>query len=570
MRTSRLLVAVLCSLSLLLASCSAPVTVDPSVWRGTVGGQEIRAEVASVTVVFPAGVAPPGTQATVRVEPVSPPPGEGTVPLSETVSVTLADGAQPQESVTLTLPVQAAGVASERLAEQYWMFVSAVDAGGESFSSGTFDPVAGTYTVSVDHFTGFQVLGIDLGAVLGEVRTAVMQGLGLEFPAPDCVDKQATVGNTKYDIVSTPATHLCVEERGGNLVVRASPRSAMPFRINTQPRVDGSTEATEAGVGTAGVIVFARALGFIGSGRYAAAFPGAQASFVFKGAPSSVALELEQYPALLLMAILAKTLDTLGITTVAELEGLQCLTDIVETNQALRERVDGDAVGAFARAFFSCAGTAADLSPLGRFLLAAVGAAPAFLVTSIVGILNEFTGQARYEVELTVTQGRPAASIGLKEGGGLVIGGTMRGRQGPEEIKLLTEVLGSPDSQRSATCSPEASVLTERRWGDLAVFSLETRFVDEGSGATWEAGGISGWKYDPTLSAKTFPTVVPPKGITIGTPGATVEAKYRADDIFSVWREGSSIEAFAGDTVDITFVLDSAGKVASMNSGWGC
>lgn len=33
--------------------------------------------------------------------------------------------------------------------------------------------------------------------------------------------------------------------------------------------------------------------------------------------------------------------------------------------------------------FFSCAATASEMSPWGKFLLAAVGAAPAFLVTSI-------------------------------------------------------------------------------------------------------------------------------------------------------------------------------------------
>ena len=43
-----------------------------------------------------------------------------------------------------------------------------------------------------------------------------------------------------------------------------------------------------------------------------------------------------------------------------------------------------------------------------------------------------------------------------------------------------------------------------------------------------------------------------------------------ADGIFGVWREGSAIVAFAGDTTGITFELDAADKVASIHSGWGC
>lgn len=569
MGVPRLLMAALCSLALILASCSALGLSDSSRWRGSVGGREVKVQVGAFTVLFPAEVAPAGTRATVQVMAAPQPVADRVLAFSDVVAVTLAGGLQPQAPVQLTLPVNAPDVPAERLAEQFLLFVSAEgEDGSESYTSGTFDAQSGTYSVSVKHFTGFRLLGIDLGVVLGEVRTAIMQGLGMEMPAPACAGVQAEVNGTKYDIVSTPMTHLCVEESGGNLVVTAYPGSAMPYLIRTAPQVEGVTEASELGVGTAMVIALAHALGFFDHGQYAAAFPGGQARFVFKGAPSSVALELEQYPALLLMAILTEVLDTLGITSVGELSELQCLVDIAETDSALRERLDAESVGSFIRSFFSCAGAVAELSTLGRFLLAAVGAAPAFLVTSIVGLINEFTSQARYEVALTVT--RRAAIIGLEEGGGLVIGGIRYGRKGPEEIKVLTDALGQPDAERTITCQVGAPSLIERRWGDLIVFSLTERAANPAISAVWGAGGISGWRYDPTLSTKAFPRVNPPKGIVIGTRGATAEAKYRADEIFAVERDSSSVRAFAGDTVDITFDLDAADQVAAMRSGWGC
>lgn len=573
MKMSRLVVVVVCSMTMILSSCSVLLPSDPSTWRGSVGGGEVSVEVGPVTIVFPAEVAPSGTRATVRVAPAPEPSADRVTALSDVVSMALEGGQQPQAPVTLTLPVQAPEVSAERLAQQYWMFVSATDEdGSESLTSGTFDGASRTYTVSVDHFTDFRVLGIDLGAVLAEVRTSVMQGLGLEFPAPECVGKQARVNTTKYDIVSTAATHLCVADKNGNLVVSAYPGTAMPYRISTQPRVNGTTQATEVGVGIAGIIAFARVLGFIGDHRYAAAFPGGEAHYEFEGSPSVVTIELEQYPALLLMAILAETLDTLGITSVEALDGLQCLSDLGQTNQALQERLDGESVGAFVRAFFSCAATASEMSPWGKFLLAAVGAAPAFLVTSIVGIVNEFTSASHYRVELTVRQERPAVTITLGEGGVVTLRGTRYGRGGPAEIRVLTDALGPPDLKRPLTCRAGSLSLPERRWGALAVYSLQSPFHDDGSLATWEAGGISGWRYDPSQSSKAYPTmkVVGPKGIGIGTSAAAVKAKYEADDIFSVWTEGSTIEAFAGDTVDISFELDAAGRVAAMDSGWGC
>lgn len=403
MRVPKLAV-VLTLMSLILSSCTLPNVVDPSTWRGRVGQGEVRAQAGSATVVFPDGVAPAGTGATVKAKVSSGEAPTGTAFVSETLEVTLDGGVQPSAPVTITLPVKAEGTDAATLAERYLLFVSSVGAdGNESMVPGTFDAATRTFTFSVEHFSDFKVLGVDIGAKLDEVRTAIMQGLGLEFPAPDCVGKPVTINGTKYEVVSPAGAHLCVGEEKGSLVVSAEPAVAMPYLMTSVPRVDGTTAATEVTLTTSGLIAFAKALGFIGKSSKTGVFPGAKASYTFKGTPQMVAFDLEQYPVLLLMVILAKTLDTLGIATIDKLDDLQCLSDVATTSSAFQDGVNGEAVGAFVRSFFSCAGTVADLNLVQRFILAALGTAPALLVTAVVGIINEFTGQARQHVDVTVT-----------------------------------------------------------------------------------------------------------------------------------------------------------------------
>lgn len=399
----RLLTVFIAVVGLLLSACTGTTPRDPNFWEGQVGQGEVRGQAGRAAVIFPDGVAPAGTRATVRVKQAGEQAYPRAVALSETIEVALDGGLQPAVPVTLVLPVQPNAVPAASL-EKYLLFVSGVSADGtERFATGTLDAAGGTFTVKVDHFSDFKLWAIDLGAVLDEVRTAIIQSIGLEHPAPGCVGKSATVEGTKYDVASLPGAHLCVEERNGSLVVSAHPAIAMPYRITSKPSVTGTTSATEATIGTAGLIALAGTLRLIGKGSQAAVFPGASASYTFKGAPRSVELDLEQYPVLLLMAILAKTADTLGLGTVEDLADLQCLADIGTMGKKLSSGIDGEGVATVTKSFFSCVDRMANLNPFHKFLVAALSAAPSFLVTAVLGIINEFTGQARQHVALTVT-----------------------------------------------------------------------------------------------------------------------------------------------------------------------
>lgn len=403
MRITRWFMVVLLALVLSLASCSmfGPTVTDDS-WRGKVGHEQVRVELAGVVVDFPADVAPAGTRATVEIKPAAEAAPKGLAGLSEVVSIQLDDGVQPEKPVELTIPINIDGSQTTEFGEQYILMVETVGENGVSYEAGSFDAGSGNYSVTVDHFSDFRILGLDIGEMLSQARTAVFEGIGLEHPAPDCVNVPAEVARTEYAAVSPPGTWLCVAEENGNLVLTAYPATAMPYAMNTEPAVNGTTTPSDVQISNSGLIAFANMLGFIAENR-TGVFPGAAARYEFEGAPVAVTVQLDQYPALLLMSILATTLDTLGLTTIDQLEQLQCFVDTAEASSALQQEVNGEAVGAFTKAFFSCAGTVADLSPLGKFLIGALGAAPAFLVSSAVGIINEVTGQASNTVDLQVT-----------------------------------------------------------------------------------------------------------------------------------------------------------------------
>ena len=403
-------------LSLLISSCSQKPSSDESEWHGTVGEGEVRAELGSVSVVFPDGVAPAGTDATVRIlEPDAEVTAENTTSMSDAVEVILEDDLQPQVPVTINIPVTTSAASLSTIAESYLLLGSSTSADhSEGFFTGTLDPKSGTFSMTVDHLSKFKILGVDLDKILGEVRTSIMQGIGLEFPAPGCVGASAEISGTTYEADSSDTAYICLEGDGDSLVVSVYPAIAMPYLVSSSPETTGVTAASEVGIGTAGIIAFARQLDLIDSQNKTGLFPGAKATYTFDGTPESVNLNLDQYPVLLLMSILATTLDVLGVTAIDALDGLQCLADVAESNSRLNDGMTGEYVGAFTKSFFSCAGTVGNLSPFGTVLLAILGSAPAFLVTSVVGIVNEFSGQAHQEIDLIVTPPEPEESESLQ------------------------------------------------------------------------------------------------------------------------------------------------------------
>lgn len=561
---SRVALVALLLLSLLLGACTWATPSDPDTWQGQVGDAEVRAVVGETVVVFPVGVAPAGTRARVQKKPTDGGHVPRTEALSETVEVTLEGGAQPAHSITLTMPVVSERPARE-LAEKVVLFVAGVaDDGTQTYDVGRFDEKQGTYTVTVDHLTRFTVFGVDVGKAFDEVRTTIMQGLGVEYPEPDCVGEPGRVGEVTYEVASSAVAYLCLSEDAGNLVVTAHPATGMPYLVTTTPRSTAQAASTEVSAGTAGMIAVAKGLHLLEAGGKGAVFPGGISRFVLAGAPTTVSVDLEQYPVMLLMAILAKTVDVLDVVPIGRLADLQCLVDVAGYADRLGQGISGEAVGAAMKSFFSCVETVAEVTRLGKVILAALSSGVAFLTSGVVGIINEFTGQARVHVDLTVSvPAGPRATIALEEGGAIVIDGEYRRGGGPENIAFLTRALGEPVSTRTVRCS-ESLELMEREWRGLTVYSLMEPYTNELG--TIPAGGIAGWRF---RGAPQSWRITGPQGIGIGTPAAEVERLY-ADSSFSMWREGTWIKVFAGDTTNAEYKLDGSDRVQEIHAGWTC
>lgn len=249
--------------------------------------------------------------------------------------------------------------------------------------------------------------------------------MGLESPKPSCVGEQAKVGERTYSVIPPPQSWICLSERDGNLVVKAHSNSGIPMVVTAQPKAAGSTSSTDVKLQSAVIVALSKPLGFT-SGDQVAVSKEMSGEFEFSGAPESVVLKFEQFPALLLMSVLATAVDMLltmtavGFPLKEGLETLQCLGD-ASTAAGPGESLNGERAAKIANAFFSCVGTimngAVEGSAVTKFVAAQAGIAlslvssvPGFLVSSALGLIGELTGKRVTRVTLDVTN--PVTSTG--------------------------------------------------------------------------------------------------------------------------------------------------------------
>lgn len=420
---SRAFLAVFVCAVLVLASCSfdrdrgGPSTREDSV-VDELADEDLTLTLDGVVVTVPAAAAPSGTKVRVATEP-SPDDtsprlnADGVASVSPTVSVTLGDELQPEAPISITFPVADDAVTLGEGGQRVLLMRSVSRDGSVSLGAGRLDASASTFTARSDHLSRFGVFSVDLDKAMAEARTAVMQGIGLEYAEPDCTEDEAQVGDATYTTPQPAQSWLCVSGGGDNgedtLSVTASANSVIPFLVTSKPVSVMRTDVTESSVTTSAMVSMADSLGFIGS-EQAAVMPGTTATMTFSGAPDAVTVSLKQAPQLLLMAILSKTVDTvlswfqIDNTLTEALDDLQCLSDLATVAPAGTD-LDGRAAGALTRAFFSCAGTLGGdrLSASAKVLLSIIASAPAFLAGAALGIVNEFTGDGRATVELNVT-----------------------------------------------------------------------------------------------------------------------------------------------------------------------
>lgn len=467
----RLALTILLATGLLLSAGCAPAVNDPAAPSSTAAAETVEPDsvvgriesggstltLGGIEVTLPEDVAAVGTEVRLSLEEQTG-VGDAAIAVSDGISIELGDGQQPSAPITLAFPIDADATDTGGSAAN--VFVRSTSGGEVDLHQGTYDPAAGNYTVEVDHLSLFQAWTFDLNKLFAEVRTAVLQGMGLEFPRPDCVGQAVEVGGKTYSLIQPPQSWVCLEGESTGLVARVYPNSGIPFVIESTGSAQAVTVPSDLTITGSSLVVIANALGFI-DGNRAAVMPGTTAEMRFTGAPGSATLTLQQFPALLLMSILATTIDTalnvLGISFVLtdSLEGLDCLADVADI-AGPGMGLNGETVGGIAAAFFDCVGPMMGeaLGAKGAIILAIVGAAPGFLVSSVLGIINELTGLDKATVSLDVAM--PAVpSEWLLTGNGV----------GPYRIGADAGELISSGLIVEAYCGPEPAP----EWVDLGL-----------------------------------------------------------------------------------------------------
>ena len=366
--------------------------------------------VAGVHIVVPAGAAPAGTKIEASFEDHSPAGADGTnlTTLAKAFKIKLGNGLEPSKPLTVTIPVDKSLLLQQQSADTATTIAMMVQSEGATkpdLVKATWDPVAGTVTAQIPHLSWLWPVQLNLGALMKNVRDSIMQSLGIEYPKPDCADKPVTINGSVYKAISPAQAWLCVSETNGSLTVTASPNSPIPFMVASSPNAT-ATNKVEISAETAFSVALAHTLGFTKDGT-AIMMPGADAQFIFTGTPSEVKVGFSQYPAMLLVSILAKTLDVaigkLGdAVQLDKITKAGCAQNILDTSMVGKILSPATASG-IAKSFFGCAGTVLSLSLPAQIILAILSAGPQFLVASALGIINEFTGGADFTTTITAT-----------------------------------------------------------------------------------------------------------------------------------------------------------------------
>lgn len=411
---------------------------------------DLTVRVGEATITVPAGAAPAGTVVTATVGERRSPKEvggvRGLIQLADPITVRLGDGLQPQEPLRVEIPVRADALAKPN--REAVALALRGENGDIDLVRARFEPETGSVVGTVPHLSDIWPISFDLEALIGSVRDGVLQALGLESPRPTCEGRAASVSGRTYTAVSPAQAWICTKQVNGQLRVTAYPNSAIPFLVTSSRATSGAMTRTDVSLSNALVATVARHTGLSGDDQ-SFSIPGGQAHFDYAVAPDTFRLEFKQYPAMLLLSILGEVLDVaIGGLDVKALEAmgkLECMQAVVEAGTEPGAMLSAERAAAVYRAFFPCVEPLLGrLSPAQRILLAIVSAGPQFLVASVLGILNEFTGQGRFAATIEATAPAPSCWDAVQTSGvdGLA--------------ELIIEAVNSHDLDSVAECTAPA------------------------------------------------------------------------------------------------------------------
>ncbi len=404
--------AMLALLSLVLTSCkwpwegpSAPGSLSPETHL-TSGGGAVEVEGAIVTAHR--DTAPEGTRLAARFTDTELPSALGSAfeAASRPLDITLGDGLQPKQPLTVSIPVDVANLDTFDNNAPALAVLIVTDGHDQSdIVEGKWDPATKTVTAQIPHLSKAQVVHFNVSTWINDAKATMLQSLGLEFPQPDCADKSVTVARQTYSAISDARAWICVGSEGNALTVTAYSNSPIPYMVKPDPKSAGDTKI-DFSRPAALTLALAKQLGFTGSEGEGIMFPGGSTKFTFSKPPNGATLSFSMLPNVLLLSVLTQTLD--GVLdrfgqklSLDKLSTVECGKDILET--ALKQDITAETASSYVKSFFSCVGEFAELTPVGQVLLLLVSAAPAAFAATFIGLYETVTGKANFQIVVDKT-----------------------------------------------------------------------------------------------------------------------------------------------------------------------
>jgi len=487
---------------LALGACATSASDQPKQQPSTA---PVDIERSGVRVTAPVGSVPDGVEVEVvrqRIpNPLSAAGVGGVQSLSRQAARITIDGGRLQPTAPLTIAIQVPeGNASANSLPVGFVLLS--EDGALDYVRGRFDPSASAVVAEISHLSWVWPVRFDAGKTVDDAMTALVEATGLETSRPDCVDKSAVVSGESFTVLQPAQAWVCLEAGSGRtLQVDIIANSPVPFKIAANPSPARSQPITDLGDQSVAGAALLRGLRLVDPSEGVIG-PGINSRFVFHR-PVSSSLSFRSEPGLLVVQILVATLEpVLDSKRLETLGKLECFHGLVDAAQG--RRLTLSKAGEITRAFLSCAGELADLTPVGSVLLALLSSAPQAFAGSVLGVVMGFTGEASFAVAIDAQRSGSGGDIIMGPGtaGSYSIG--MTGAQA-EALGLVRPTEGFCGRWEDVPTSDGTRQWTDFRRDDPDV--LDNVFFARSDDGT-------------------APRVVTDRGIRVGSSLAEVEAAY--------------------------------------------
>lgn len=434
MRRARLrLVAFVVAIATVCGGCTDDPSTSQSNLGVRVGEDGARASLDGLTVSLPAGAAPVGQHLHVQ-RSSTPPPAAGQIlrTAGPLVDVSLDDGAQPSAPVTLTLQAPSSRPGMHLLSrhgQSPWQLTAA-----------TWDVTTKSYTATVDRFSVFGFVDVDVSAAVTQVRDVFTSTFELAAPKPACSGKPLSVDGVTYrlpEVYRSKGDGLvwpCLAPHASGVDVTLTNAGGLPLLVRSRPKAAVTRTGT---VDIEQATLLAIYDEFLTGGPYSQSLllPGKTSTYRFsaQAMPARIDLRIDGFAQEVsaLIWVIRSILEVLveSKTRVAKAlkaaDILTCVSDAVDAGT--RNRFDGASVGAVAKATISCAGPVIEemggtLSDMAKVVLAALARGVSLAASGLVATWRSASSTDVARIDITASV--PAPTLGFDHYGPVRLGMT--------------------------------------------------------------------------------------------------------------------------------------------------